>query len=495
MISTTPSGDDTDTVVIGGERRRGLPYDLVSPSTGRVFARASAGSQADLDEAVTAARGALPRWRALGPEGRAPILHAVADAVDAASRELVELVARQNGMPVRVGRSSEGVVGPRLLRQYAQLAVEALAPRSRPRAGGGRTLVQREPHGVTAVIVPWNFPLSLALFKIAPALAAGNTVVWKPAPETVLDAARVAEIAAEAGLPAGVLSVVPGDREIGAALVAHPGVDRVAFTGSSGAGAAIAQECGRMLRPVGLELGGKSAAIVLDDADLLAHAQAFFGATLLNSGQTCYLSTRILLPRARAEEFTAQIAALVRALPIGDPLDPATALGPLVSRGHRERVRGFVERARTAGARVVQGTGAGALPVPDEGWYESPTVFADVDPASELAREEVFGPVLALTSYDSLEEALMLANDSDYGLAGTVWSQDEARAVEVASRVESGTCGVNGFRIDADAPFGGIRRSGIGVELGEEGLLETTRTRTIYASFADAASDSIPAST
>lgn len=486
---------DNGTVVIDGQRRRGVTYDLVSPSTGTVFAQASAASTIDLDDAVAAARRALPAWSGCGADARAAVLHAVADALASASEELVDLVSSQNGMPTRIGRASEGAVGPRLLRQYAELAPDALAPRRLPRAGGGETLIAREPHGVTAVIVPWNFPLSLAFFKIAPALAAGNTIVWKPAPETALDAARVAELATAAGLPAGVLAVVPGDRELGAALVAHPGVDRVAFTGSSTAGAAIAQECGRMLRPVGLELGGKSAAIVLEDADLLAHAEAFFAATLLNSGQTCYLSTRILLPRARAEEFTAQIAAIVRALPIGDPHDPATALGPLVSENHRERVRGFVERARRSGTRVVEGTGTEGIATPDHGWYEPPTVFADVDPSSELAREEVFGPVLALMTYDRLDEAVAMANDSDYGLAGTVWSQDPTHALDVASRMQTGACGVNGFRIDAGAPFGGIRRSGIGVELGEEGMLETTRTRTIYASFADSAADSIPAST
>jgi acyl-CoA reductase-like NAD-dependent aldehyde dehydrogenase len=275
-----------------------------------------------------------------------------------------------------------------------------------------------------------------------------------------------------------VLNIIPADREVGAALVAHPGVDKVAFTGSTRAGQAIAQVCGRLLRPVTLELGGKSAAIVLDDADLSARLPALFGACLVNNGQTCYISTRILAPRKRYTETVDTVAALARSLRVGDPLDEHTQIGPVVSRAQRDRILATIGRARDEGARLVAGGGPPAGL--DRGWFVAPTVFADVDNTTALAREEIFGPVLAVIPYGDEEEAVAIANDSPYGLGGTVWSADQDRALAVARKMRTGSVGVNGYLIDPGAPFGGVKASGLGRELGPEGLAGYQSTRSVY---------------
>jgi aldehyde dehydrogenase (NAD+) len=294
----------------------------------------------------------------------------------------------------------------------------------------------------------------------------------------VLDAFLMAEAAAAAGLPDGVLNVVPGGREVGAYLVEHPGVDKVSFTGSTAAGRWIAETCGRLLRPVTLELGGKSAAIVLDDADLSALIEPFFGCTLLNNGQICWLNTRVLVPRSRYTEIVDTITDLARSLTVGDPLDPATKVGPLVSQRQRERVEGYIAKGKSEGARMTTG---GSRPAGlDKGWFVEPTIFADLDNNATVSREEIFGPVLSLIPYSDEQEAVAIANDSIYGLGGTVWSSDPERATNVARRVRSGTVGVNHYVNDPVAPFGGIKQSGMGRELGPEGLHAFQVYKTIY---------------
>jgi geranial dehydrogenase len=278
--------------------------------------------------------------------------------------------------------------------------------------------------GVVGAIVPWNFPVILAMMKIAPALVAGCTMVLKPSPGTVLDSFLVAEAAHEAGLPAGVLNWVPGGRELGAYLVSHPGIDKVAFTGSTAAGRLIAQECGRLLRPVSLELGGKSAAIVLEDADLNTFMQAIPSASMLNNGQTCFSCTRILAPKSRYAEVVEAIAATVSSFPVGDPLDRGTVVGPMASSVHRERVEGYIARGKQE-AKLVAG---GGRPARERGWFVQPTVFAEVSNASVIAREEIFGPVLSIIPYADEAEAVAIANATEYGLGGTVWSTDGERA-------------------------------------------------------------------
>jgi acyl-CoA reductase-like NAD-dependent aldehyde dehydrogenase len=387
-------------------------------------------------------------------------------------------VSSQNGMPVSVGRRSEAVMPARLLRYYAELVRTVPAEAERAALTGGTTLVGRTPLGVVAAIVPWNYPQSLAFFKLAPALAAGCTVVLKPSPETVLDAYVLAEAALAAGLPPGVLNILPAGRKTGEYLVAHPGVDKVGFTGSTAAGRAIAEVCGRLLRPVTLELGGKSAAIVLDDADLSAFLPQLFGACLVNNGQTCYISTRILAPRARYAEIVDTVAGLARSLVVGDPLNARTQIGPVATRNQRDGILAAIAHAGDQGARLV--AGGGRPPGLDRGWFVEPTVFADVENSADLAQEEVFGPVLAVIPYGDPDEAIALANDSKYGLGGTVWSSDRDRALAVARRMCTGSVGVNGYLIDPASPFGGVKASGLGRELGPEGLTAYQSTKSIY---------------
>jgi aldehyde dehydrogenase (NAD+) len=332
--------------------------------------------------------------------------------------------------------------------------------------------------GVVAAIVPWNYPQALAAFKLAPALAAGCTVVLKAAPETALDAMVFAEAAQECGMPPGVLNVVPGGVDAGKHLVSHPGVDKVSFTGSTVAGRIIGEVCGRLLRPVTLELGGKSAAIILDDADLDATMRGLRSVSFVNNGQTCYLGSRILAPRSRYAEVVEALAALVNGFTVGNPLDKATDIGPVVSARQQERVLGYIEAGKRSGATLVAGGG-----VPKDqprGWFVSPTVFADVDNSDRIAQEEIFGPVLAVIPYDGDADAIALANATEFGLAGTVWSTDAERATEVAREMKTGTVGINDYQLDMGAPFGGVKASGIGRELGPEGLDEFFSLKSIY---------------
>ena len=340
----------------------------------------------------------------------------------------------------------------------------------RPGVFGGNILVRREPLGVVAAIVPWNFPQTLAAFKYAPALAAGCTLVIKPSPETVLDSYVFAEAVAEAGLPPGVINVVPAGRDVGAYLVAHPGVDKISFTGSTAAGRAIGEVCGKLLKPVTLELGGKSAAIVLDDADLDLQTvgQELFTATLLNNGQTCFLGTRVLAPRTRYDEIVDLFTAFAESLTVGNARDDATQIGPLATAGQRDRVERYIAKGRGDGARITYGGGRPAGM--DKGWFVEPTVFADVDNHHTIAQQEIFGPVLSIIPYSDDQEAVRIANDSDYGLGGTVWTSDPDRGLAVAKQIQTGTIGVNTYLPDPAAPFGGVKASGLGRELGPEGL-------------------------
>lgn len=445
--------------------------DVTSAATGELVGRVAEATVADVDAAVAAARAAFddPRgWPSWSAAERAAALKRLAEELGARGEETARLVSSQNGMPISLALASESVFPALLLGYYGDLVAQFPAEEVREALTGGTTLVRRQPVGVVAAIVPWNFPQTLTFFKLAPALAAGCTVVLKPSSETLLDALLLGEAVAAAGLPPGVVNVLTGRGPVGAALAGHPGVDKVAFTGSTEVGRTIGETCGRMLRPVTLELGGKSAAIVLDDADLLPQLEDFFAATLLNNGQTCYLGTRVLAPRSRYDEIVEVVAGLAASLRTGDPLDPGTQVGPLVSSHQRDRVEGYIAGAREEGARLVSGGGRPAGL--DRGWFVEPTVFADVDNAMTIAREEVFGPVLAVIPYRDDAEAVAIANDSGYGLGGSVWSSDPERATAVARRVRTGTIGINGYMLDPGAPFGGVKWSGHGRELGPEGL-------------------------
>lgn len=456
---------------------------VISPNTEEVIGSTPDGVEADVDAAVSAARAAFDDpngWAHWSGSERAAALERLADELDQRASQMVETVSSQNGMPVAIGERLEAMFPQVLLRYYSGLVREHNVTETRPGLFGGSTLVTTKPIGVVAAIVPWNFPQALAAFKYAPGLAAGCTFVIKPSPETVLDSYILADAVIAAGIPDGVVNIVPGGRELGAYLVSHPDIDKVAFTGSSAAGRSIAESCGRLLRPVTLELGGKSAAIVLDDAelDLEKIGEQLFAATLLNNGQACYLGTRILAPRSRYQEIVDIFTAFVGSLTVGDALDPATQIGPMASERQRGRVESYIAKGKADGARTT--TGGGRPPGLDTGWFVEPTVFAGVDNADVIAQEEIFGPVLSVIAYDGDDDAVSIANASDFGLGGTVWTTDHDRGVRVAERIATGTVGINGYLPDPTAPFGGIKASGLGRELGPEALSAYVIQKSIY---------------
>ncbi len=437
------------------------------------------GESADIADAVDAAGAALlGPWGSATVEDRAEILDRMADYLHTHRRETAQLVSRENGMPISLSKSVNGIGPSAMFRYYADLLRRTPLQELRPGLLESNTLIRREPVGVVAAITPWNYPQPLAAMKIAPALATGCAIVFKPAIETALDAFVFADAALHAGLPAGALNVVPGDRDAGAYLVAHPGVSKVAFTGSTQAGQSIGGVCGRLLRPVTLELGGKSAALISEDADLNEFTRHLLDVCLPNNGQTCHASTRILAPDSRFDEIVSAVTDAVRDLAVGDPLSPATAVGPLVSDRQRQRVLGYIAQGRSAGLNVT--TGGGIPTAHARGWFVEPTVFADVPNHSPLAQEEIFGPVLTITRYTDEDNAIALANDSEYGLGGTIWTQDAEHGIELAARIHSGTVGVNHYSLDLNAPFGGVKNSGIGRELGPEGLSAYLVDKSVY---------------
>ncbi|MCU1478805.1 MAG: aldehyde dehydrogenase [Subtercola sp.] len=456
-------------------------YTMISPTTEEAIGIVPEAQNADIDRAVAAARSAFDDptgWSTWTAEKRGEVIERFADTLQARVPEIARAISSQNGMPLQISEGFEQLFPPMLLRYYAGLATAQDPEERRSSVFGDITAVRREPIGVVAAIVPWNFPQALAFLKIAPALAAGCTIVHKPSPETTLDSYLMAEAAIEAGFPPGVLNVVQGGREVGAYLVAHPGVDKVSFTGSTAAGRSIGAVCGRLIRPVTLELGGKSAAILLDDADIAGNLESFFQATLLNNGQTCNIATRIIAPRSRYDEIVETLSSFVSALPIGDPLDPATVVGPLVSQRQFDRVEGYIAQGIAQGARLT--TGGGRPHGLDRGYFIAPTIFADVDNTYTIAQEEIFGPVLSVIPYCTDDEAVRIANESPYGLGGSVWSADPERAMQVARRVQTGTIGINGYINDLHAPSGGVKSSGLGSELGPEGLSSYQQLKSIY---------------
>ncbi|MGW1025603.1 aldehyde dehydrogenase [Streptomyces sp. NPDC002577] len=475
-----------DRLFIGGEwvpPSSGARIQLTSASTEETVGSVPEAVEADVDAALVAARRAFDDpagWSGWSAGRRAAAMRSLADQMEARAPELAHSVSSQNGMPLQLSAGIEATSPVMLLRHFADYIETLPLEEERAHVLGGTTVVRREPAGVVAAIAPWNFPQILAAFKYAPALAAGCTLVLKPSPETLLDAFLFAEAVAASDIPPGVVNLVPGGRETGAYLVAHPDVDKVAFTGSTAAGRNIAEACGRLLRPVTLELGGKSAAIVLEDADLdlTRIGQDLYASTLLNGGQTCYIGTRILAPRSRYDEVVGTIAGLLSSLKIGDALDPTTQLGPMVSQVHRDRVEGYIAKGKAEGARLV--VGGGRPKGMDRGWFVEPTLFADVDNRSTIAQEEIFGPVLSVIPYTDVDDAVRLANDSDFGLAGTVWTTDPERGRAVARRIHTGTIGINRYTPDPGSPFGGVKASGLGRELGPEGLATYQNLKSIY---------------
>jgi len=476
----SPGGEHTD-LFIGGQWRAASAagrIDVVNPATEEVWASVPDADAADVDAAVRAARAALPDWRGIGAAARAEVVLRFADELAARGEGMARVITAENGTPI-AETSAAASHSAGILRYFATLAdlVDAVDVRPFPNAPGSYTEVSREAVGVCALIAPWNFPLGLVMVKLAPALIAGCTVVIKPAAETPLDLRVLLEAAVAAGIPAGAINVITGGRETGSLLVQHPLVDKVAFTGSTEAGRIIAQQCGSLLRPVTLELGGKSAAILLDDVDLDYFGTMLNRTCLRNTGQTCYNSTRILAPRSRYGEIVELVAGVVASTKQGDPLELDTVYGPTVSARQRDRVEGYIALGRSEGAAVATG---GGRPAFDRGFFVQPTVFSDVDNRMRIAQEEIFGPVLVVIPFDDDADAARIANDSQFGLGGSIFSADESRAAALARTIETGSIGVNFFGSNHAAPFGGWKDSGLGVEYGPEGLNAYLRLKSVH---------------
>ncbi|MGF7237455.1 MAG: aldehyde dehydrogenase [Frankia sp.] len=446
--------------------------EVVSPHSEPVSAGGAAPAPPVGARAGAAARPACDAgpWPGLDPVERVEAVRRLAALYQPRSAELAQLITAEMGAPITFSRSAHATLPWVMMGAFANIAAAYPWEERRPGFFGPDVILRKEPVGVVAAIIPWNMPMFMTVVKLVPALLAGCAVVLKPSPETPLDAYLMAELLEQVGLPPGVVSVLPGDREIGEYLVSHPGVDKVSFTGSTASGRLVAASCGANLKRVSLELGGKSAAVVLDDADPGAVAAGVKVAGLMNSGQACVAQTRVLVPRARYGEFVDALASMVESLPVGDPSDPATQVGPMVARRQQDRVRGYIEQGQKEGARLV--VGGTDLPAGvDRGWYVRPTLFADVEGDMRIAREEIFGPVLSVIPYSDEADAVRIADDTEYGLSGSVWTPDIDRGLAVARRVRSGTFGVNQpYSMDPAAPFGGVKGSGIGRELGREGL-------------------------
>ena len=455
--------------------------EVISPHTEQVVARVPAASPADIDAAVAAARHAFDHgpWPRMAPADRIAVVQRLSELYAANLAPIAEAITVEMGSPISFSNLAQSPAPWMQIEAFLAIAREFPWESTRTGALGTDVIVRHEPVGVVAAIPPWNVPQFTLISKLVPALLAGCTVVAKPAPESPLDAYLLAELLVEAGVPEGVVSILPGGRETGEHLVRHPDIDKVAFTGSTAAGRRIGAICGEQLKRCSLELGGKSAAIVLDDADLASTLEALKFVGVMNSGQACVAQTRVLVSRTRHDDFAAALAETIGGMAVGDPMDPATEIGPMVAQRQQERVEKYIALGQEEGARVLTG-GLGMPEDLDHGWYVRPTVFGNVDNRMRIAQEEIFGPVLSVIPYDDVADAVRIANDSEYGLAGTVWTADVDAGIDVARQVRTGTFGVNTYTMDFAAPFGGYKASGVGREFGPEGLSQYTELKSVY---------------
>ena len=442
--------------------------DVHNAGSGEVMGRVPAGSAKDIDAAVGTARNALPAWSDTPAQKRAEYLEKISANLKARSDELAKIIAQEVGMPLKLAGRIQAGLPIANFANYARLVKEFVFEHK-----VGNSLVVREPVGVVGAITPWNYPLHQITLKVAPALAAGCTVVLKPSEVAPFNAFILAEAAQAAGLPPGVFNLVSGyGQDAGEAMVRHPGVDMISFTGSTRAGKRISELAAQTVKRVALELGGKSASVILDDADLAGAVKGTLNGCYLNSGQTCTALTRMLVPESKYEEAAKIAAEVAKGFTVGDPLAETTRLGPLTSKAQLERVRGYIQKGLDEGAELVAGGIEPPEGVPAGGYYVRPTVFGKVKNSMSIAQEEIFGPVLSIIPYRDEEEAVRIANDTVYGLAGAVWSKDESRAQRVARRIRAGQIDVNGGAFNMNAPFGGFKQSGHGREAGVYGLEE-----------------------
>lgn len=456
--------------------------DVIDSGTEAVIGRVPEGAAADAEAAVEAAKLAFDGWAATPAAVRADYLQKIADGLKARTEELAQLICGEVGMPIKLARAIQVGAPVYNWNAYAKLAREFAFE-----ARVGNSLVVREPVGVVAAITPWNYPLNQVTLKVAAALAAGCTVVLKPSEVAPLSAFVLAQAIDDAGLPAGVFNLVSGyGSVVGEIVASHPFVDMVSFTGSTRAGKRVSELAAATVKRVALELGGKSASIILDDADFAAAVKSTVSACYLNAGQTCSAHTRLLVPEARYDEARALAKAAAEAYVAGDPRSDATRLGPLASAAQQARVRDYIKRGIAEGAELV----TGGPDMPDglmRGFFIKPTVFGRVHPKASIAQEEIFGPVLSILTYKDEEEAVRIANDSLYGLAGAVWARDDEHALRVARRIRTGQIDINGGAWNMQAPFGGFKQSGYGRENGVYGLEEYLEYKSLQFQAAKAA--------
>ena len=472
-------------LLIAGEEREavsGERFDVLNPATGEPIASAPSAGPDDVDAAVAAGREAFPAWRDLPPARRAELLWNLGTRIAELADELAQLEALDNGKPVAEALVVDVPLTSELFRYYAGWVTKIEGAVGTPSFGSFHTYMRREPIGVVGAIIPWNFPLLMCGYKLGPALAAGNTVVLKPAEQTPLSALRLAELFTEVGFPPGVVNVITGFGETaGAPLAAHTDVDKITFTGEHTTGQKIAEAAKGNLKRVSLELGGKSPSIVFDDADLESALAGTHGAVFFNQGQCCIAGARVFVHERVKDEFAERLVDRARSIRLGSGLEPDTDMGPLVSEEQLDRVSGYVSTGRDEGATVAYGgdrpSGEGLA----GGYFLQPTVFTDVEPGMRIMREEIFGPVAMVASFSDEDEAIALANDTPFGLAAGIWTRDVKRAHRVAAKVEAGTVWVNTYGMfDAAIPYGGFKLSGYGKELGREALEQYLQTKTVW---------------